>query len=119
MAAKPEDIAGKGSSIGAAALGKTQFNLAHGTAAEAFNPLNSQFYKYRNPTNRNGPKSAQHLPSSLYMARFALRASKGELVLFNTKSDCAVFKKSPNIVIAVNTESMIQQACGHPICLSL
>jgi hypothetical protein len=119
MAAKPQDIAGKGSSIRPAALGKAQFNLAYSVAADAFNPLNGQFYKYRHPTNRNGSKSAHDVSSSLYVARFALGTPEGEIVLFNTKDDGTVFKKSPNIMVTVNTESVIQQACGHPICLSV
>jgi hypothetical protein len=119
MAAKCENIAFKGSGIGSALIGESKLDLAHDLATQTLNPLYGQLNVHRDGTNRYRPKSAQYGASPLHGATVAFRAPEPVLASGNPENNGTFLKKSANILIAVNTESVIQQACGHPICLSV
>jgi hypothetical protein len=119
MPAKFQDIAFKGSGVGTALIGKAQFDLTHDITAQTLNTLDRQLNEYRCRANWNCSKSAHDCTSSPYEPRFAVGAPEGKCVSSDTKDNGAIFKYSANILIAVNTESVIQQACGHPLCLSI
>ena len=82
----------------------------------------TQFFDHLRVINwklAQGSESTHNGSSSLYMPRSALGTFESEFILHNTKDDGSVLKNRSDIIIAVDTESMIQQACGHPICLSV
>jgi len=118
VTAKLQNIAFKCPGVGAAYIGKAQLNLTYDSAAQTFDPLYGQFNEHGCGANWDRPESAQNGSSSLYVATVTLRAPEIVHVSSNPENNGAFLKKGANILVAVNTKSVIQQACGHPICLS-
>jgi hypothetical protein len=116
--AQLQRIALKLPGVAAAPVGKAGLHLLQGTAGFTKNPLHGQHDEHGLEPDGYGTEAARNSAFAHDLSRTALRAAKVCFSLMNFKSHLAATIAAVDMLVAADTEGMVQKACGHEGFLS-
>src|SRR4030042_3802976 len=113
MPQKLQSISLKASCIGPSLVSKTDSDLTDHIAGHTPNPLNRKQNRNRFQPDGQGLERTLHLPTASHIPRATARASQFVSLLANLENDSAALVIGPNVIIASDAKSMVQETGGH------
>jgi hypothetical protein len=110
---KLQSISFKAPCITPPLVSKTDSDLTDHIAGHAPNPLNRKHNRDRFQPDGQGLERSLHLPTAGHIPRAAAWTSQLAFLLANLENDSASLVIGPNVIIASDPKSMVQETGGH------